>query len=86
WTDPRTRIAFHLLSRLDELNRLYFSTSRGLIENQHFRKELLTRVFSEAKFIQCQNGRSIDVTEFFCRPARPRTAGHVPERLSWRSL
>jgi radical SAM superfamily enzyme YgiQ (UPF0313 family) len=87
WTDPRTRVAFHLLSRLDELNRLYFCTSLGLVENQHFRKELLTRVFSEAKSIQCQNGRSIDVAEFFARPARLyRTAGHAPERLSWRSL
>jgi hypothetical protein len=86
WADSRIRIGIELLSRLEASRRLYFSTSRGLVENRHFLTELLMRVFTEAKSIYCQNGRSIDVAKFFCRPVRPRTAVHVADRLGWRSL
>jgi radical SAM superfamily enzyme YgiQ (UPF0313 family) len=61
WPDPRTRIGFELLRKLDGCGRLHFWTADGLVENTHFRTELLLRVLSEARRITCQDGQLIDI-------------------------
>jgi hypothetical protein len=68
WSDQRTQIGFELLNQLDQTKQWYFSTRRGLVENRHFRKELLFRVFSDVGAIACQNGELIDISEFVRRP------------------
>jgi hypothetical protein len=78
WSDQRTRIGFELLIQLEQTKQLYFSTSHGLVENQHFRNELLFRVFSEVGAIACQNGESIDISEFARRPAAHVATATLP--------
>jgi radical SAM superfamily enzyme YgiQ (UPF0313 family) len=80
WSDQRTRIGFELLNKLDQTSKMYFSTSHGLVENRHFRKELFYRVLSEIGSIACQNGKSIDISEFARRLAtrvRAESRGRV---------
>jgi radical SAM superfamily enzyme YgiQ (UPF0313 family) len=64
WSDDRTRIGFELLSLLRETNRLYFWTTKGLLENQKFKPEVFFRVLRQAGMIGCQNGQRIVVGEF----------------------
>lgn len=80
WADQRTRIGFELLNQLDQTSKMYFSTGHGLVENQHFRKELFYRVLSEIASIACQNGKSIDISEVARRLAarvRAESRGRV---------
>lgn len=64
WSDDRTRIGFELLRMLRETNRLYFWTTKGLLENQKFKPEIFFRVLEQAGVIGCQNGQRIVVGEF----------------------
>jgi radical SAM superfamily enzyme YgiQ (UPF0313 family) len=80
WLDQRSRIGFELLNKLEQTNKMYFSASHGLVENRHFRKELFHRVVSEIGSIACQNGKSIDISEFARRLAtrvRAESRGRV---------
>jgi len=80
WPDQRTRLGFELLNKLDQTGKMYSSTHHGLVENQHFRKELFYRVLSEIGSIACQNGKSIDISEFARRLAtrmRAQSRGRV---------
>ena len=81
WSDDRTRIGFELLSLLRETNRLYFWTTKGLLENQKFKPEVFFRVLRQAGMIGCQNGQRIVVDNFPCsmtserlRPQHPMAA------------
>src|SRR4030095_4219834 len=67
WSEDRTRIGFELLSLLRETNRLYFCTTKGLLENQKFKPEVFFRVLQQAGVIGCQNGQRIAVG-YFHRP------------------
>ncbi|MGH7835362.1 MAG: B12-binding domain-containing radical SAM protein, partial [Candidatus Binatia bacterium] len=69
--DSRMKIGFELLRRLAETRRLYFWTTKGLVENEKFKTGLFLRVLLEAGEIGCQNGAKINVREFVgsvCRP------------------
>ena len=48
WSDDRTRIGFELLRLFRETNRLYFWTTKGLLENQKFKPEIFFRVLEQA--------------------------------------
>jgi radical SAM superfamily enzyme YgiQ (UPF0313 family) len=61
WSEDRTRIGFELLKLLRETNRLYFWTTKGLLENKKFKPEVFFRVLNEARVIGCQNEEKIDV-------------------------
>ena len=43
WSDPRTRIGFALLGLLQETDRLYFWTKKGLRQNEKFKAEIFFR-------------------------------------------
>jgi radical SAM superfamily enzyme YgiQ (UPF0313 family) len=60
-SDPRTRIGIELLAQLYREDRLYFSTSHGLVENRRFKAELFQQVVAEAGEIGCQNGTRVSV-------------------------
>ena len=64
WSDDRTRIGFELLRMLRETNRLYFWTTKGLLENQKFKPEIFFRVLEQAGVIGCQNGQRIVIGDF----------------------
>jgi radical SAM superfamily enzyme YgiQ (UPF0313 family) len=64
WPDARTHIGFELLRLLRETNRLYFWTTKGLRQNEHFEPEVFFRVLDQAGVIDCQNGKRIVVEEF----------------------
>jgi radical SAM superfamily enzyme YgiQ (UPF0313 family) len=64
WSDNRTCIGFDLLRLLRETNRLYFWTTKGLLENKKFEPEVFFRVLQQAGVIGCQNGQRIVVGEF----------------------
>jgi radical SAM superfamily enzyme YgiQ (UPF0313 family) len=64
WPDNRTRIGFDLLRLLRETNRLYFWTTKGLLENKKFEPEVFFRVLQQAGVIGCQNGQRIVVRDF----------------------
>jgi len=64
WPKDRTRIGFELLRLLQETNRLYFWTTKGLRENEKFEPEIFFRVLRQAGTIGCQNGQSITVGNF----------------------
>ena len=64
WSDDRTRIGFELLRMLQETNRLYFWTTKGLLENQKFKPEVFFRVVEQAGVIGCQNGQRIVIGDF----------------------
>src|SRR5262245_27329549 len=64
WTEDRTRIGFELLRLLQETNRLYFWTTKGLRENEKFEPEIFFRILRQAGTIGCQNGQSITVGNF----------------------
>jgi len=64
WSDDRTRIGFDLLRLLRQTNRLYFWTTKGLLENKKFEPEVFFRVLEQAGVIGCQNGQRIIVGEF----------------------
>lgn len=64
WKDQRTRLGFDLLKRLNETNRLYFWTKKGLVENRKFKTELFLRVLMECGEMTCQNGKKISVGDF----------------------
>ena len=64
WSDDRTRIGFELLRLLRETNRLYFWTTKGLLENEKFEPEVFFRVLEQAGVIGCQNGQRIVVGDF----------------------
>jgi len=78
WSDQRTRIGFELLNQLEQTKRWYFSASLGLVENRHFRKELLFRLFSVVGAMACQNGELIDISKFFRRPGTCVPAAMLP--------
>src|SRR5215475_14647358 len=59
WTEDRTRIGFELLRLLQETNRLYFWTTKGLRENEKFEPEIFFHVLRQAGTIGCQNGQRI---------------------------
>jgi radical SAM superfamily enzyme YgiQ (UPF0313 family) len=61
WTSQRTRIGFELLRLLQETNRLYFWTTKGLRENEKFEPEIFFRVLQQTGVIGCQNGQRIVV-------------------------
>jgi radical SAM superfamily enzyme YgiQ (UPF0313 family) len=61
WSEDRTRIGFKLLRLLRETNRLYFSTTMGLLENKKFKPEIFFTVLQRAGVIGCQNGHRIIV-------------------------
>src|SRR6266850_612098 len=64
WSDNRTCIGFDLLRLLRETNRLYFWTTKGLLENKKFEPEVFFRVLQQAGVIGCQNGQRIVVRDF----------------------
>ena len=64
WSDNRTCIGFDLLRLLRETNRLYFWTTKGLLENKKFEPEVFFRVLQQAGVIRCQNGQRIVVRDF----------------------
>jgi hypothetical protein len=59
WNDPRTQIGIELLDRLRQSDRLYFWSSKGLVENRNFRPNLFWRVLAQAGEIRCLNGATI---------------------------
>jgi len=64
WSDNRTCIGFDLHRLLRETNRLYFWTTKGLLENKKFESEVFFRVLQQAGVIGCQNGQRIVVRDF----------------------
>ena len=78
WPDQKTSIGCELLKALMETNRLYFWTTRGLVENSRFKPELLFRALFEAGEIACQNGKRIMVREAPLAQAKtPRLAAGI---------
>ncbi|RJR18047.1 MAG: radical SAM protein [Nitrospiraceae bacterium] len=65
WPDKRVNTGIELLKDLREDGFLYFSTSKGNIENTKFKTGLFRQVIREAEYITCQNGRCIDAGDFF---------------------
>jgi radical SAM superfamily enzyme YgiQ (UPF0313 family) len=59
WNDSRSQIGIELLDRLRQTNRLYFWSSKGLVENENFKTGIFWRVLAQAGEIQCQNGAII---------------------------
>jgi radical SAM superfamily enzyme YgiQ (UPF0313 family) len=61
WHDARIQIGIELLDRLRQSHRLYFWSSKGLVENKNFKPEIFWRVLAQASEIRCQNGAAIKV-------------------------
>jgi len=86
WSDNRTCIGFDLLRLLRETNRLYFWTTKGLLENKKFEPEVFFRVLQQAGVIGCQNGQRIVVRDFpgsqaAQKDSKARDAGQI-----WQSV
>jgi radical SAM superfamily enzyme YgiQ (UPF0313 family) len=61
WQENRTSSGIELLELLMKTGRLYFQTSKGLVENKKFRAELFFHTLGEAGSVACLNGRRIKV-------------------------
>ncbi len=57
-------IGLFLLKQLLNTGVLYFWTKKGLVVNRKFQQPLFVKLFSELKFITCQNGGTILIDPF----------------------
>jgi radical SAM superfamily enzyme YgiQ (UPF0313 family) len=61
WQDKHVSSGIKLLELLMKTGKLYFQTTKGLVENKKFRAELFFHVLGETGTVACLNGRRIKV-------------------------
>jgi radical SAM superfamily enzyme YgiQ (UPF0313 family) len=64
WPDPRTRIGFTLLKKLELTGRLHAWVKDRRVENKKFNSSLLRRVFKQAGEVNVPSGGKIVLDEF----------------------